>query len=393
MKILPINNPEVLEITYLQKVKVRSQIIYTILLCSIIIALGVLPLIHVDVSIKSAGILQTPIERNDIIIPVNGRINYLNIKENQKVTKGDTLLHIDAQGLTEQNRLAGNRINELEKLLNDVQQLSNVDATLNTSPKLQTPRYVAAWQQYQRQLRNASITKNQSRRAFERFKQLHDQKVVSDAEYEEHLTEKDQAIAEYDYIESQHKSQWQTDATGYRAELSQLYRDQSNWRNEESFYTLLAPLDGNIQNLIGLQTGTPVFANQKIAELTPDSSLIAMMYINPADIGLVRIGQDVRFQVDAFNYNQWGMLGGKVLDIAEDMVLDANKNPVFKVICGLANNQMQLPNGYIGKLKKGMTMQGRFMVTKRSLYQLLYDKIDNWMNPNLMSRAVIKQDQ
>ena len=37
-----------------------------------------------------------------------------------------------------------------------------------------------------------------------------------------------------------------------------------------------------------------------------------------------------------------------------------------------------------GKLKKGMTLQAYFNVARRSLYQLLYDKIDNWLNPQVM---------
>jgi HlyD family secretion protein len=30
-----------------------------------------------------------------------------------------------------------------------------------------------------------------------------------------------------------------------------------------------------------------------------------------------------------------------------------------------------------------MTLQARFMVAERTLWQLLYDKVDDWMNPNL----------
>ena len=33
--------------------------------------------------------------------------------------------------------------------------------------------------------------------------------------------------------------------------------------------------------------------------------------------------------------------------------------------------------------KKGMTVQARFIVARRSFWQLLFDKVDNWLNPNL----------
>lgn len=38
-------------------------------------------------------------------------------------------------------------------------------------------------------------------------------------------------------------------------------------------------------------------------------------------------------------------------------------------------------NGYKGYLKKGMTLQARFIITERTLWQLLYDKVDDWINP------------
>ena len=30
-----------------------------------------------------------------------------------------------------------------------------------------------------------------------------------------------------------------------------------------------------------------------------------------------------------------------------------------------------------------MSFTARFMITERTLYELLYDKLDDWLNPNL----------
>ena len=89
----------------------------------------------------------------------------------------------------------------------------------------------------------------------------------------------------------------------------------------------------------------------------------------------------VRFQVDAFNYNQWGLATGNVTEISSDIYF-VNEKPVFKVTCQLREDYLQLKNGYKGYLKKGMTLQARFVVAERTLWQLLYDKVDDWINPN-----------
>lgn len=38
-------------------------------------------------------------------------------------------------------------------------------------------------------------------------------------------------------------------------------------------------------------------------------------------------------------------------------------------------------SGKKGVLKKGMTVSAHFMITERSLFDLLYQKIDDWANP------------
>jgi HlyD family secretion protein len=57
---------------------------------------------------------------------------------------------------------------------------------------------------------------------------------------------------------------------------------------------------------------------------------------------------------------------------------------VFKVKCSLDVDHLKLKNGYKGYLKKGMNFTARFSVAERSLYQLLFDKVDDWINPNLI---------
>ena len=54
-----------------------------------------------------------------------------------------------------------------------------------------------------------------------------------------------------------------------------------------------------------------------------------------------------------------------------------------KVICALDSETLSLKNGYIGHIRKGMTVNANFIITQRTVFQLLYDKIDNWLNPKV----------
>ena len=42
-----------------------------------------------------------------------------------------------------------------------------------------------------------------------------------------------------------------------------------------------------------------------------------------------------------------------------------------------------LQSGYKGKISKGMTFTARFYLVERTLWQLLFDRVDDWFNPNL----------
>ena len=100
----------------------------------------------------------------------------------------------------------------------------------------------------------------------------------------------------------------------------------------------------------------------------------------PKDIGFIEKDMQVLFQIDAFDYNIWGISKGQVTEIASDFLI-INHRPVFKVKSKLNQPYLKLKNGYTGYLKKGMTLRARFTITERSLWQLLYDKADSWMNP------------
>jgi HlyD family secretion protein len=84
--------------------------------------------------------------------------------------------------------------------------------------------------------------------------------------------------------------------------------------------------------------------------------------------------------MDAFNYNQWGLLEGKVIDIDNNITIQDNQ-AYFKVRCSLNSKNIQLKSGYRTLVSKGMTLTTRYTIAKRSLYELLFDKVDDWLNP------------
>nr|WP_121271204.1 HlyD family efflux transporter periplasmic adaptor subunit [Pedobacter schmidteae] len=371
-------------IVYRSRIKRSSQLIYITAVSVILLTFIALPFIKTPISIKSSGLLQSAVEKTELVVPANGRLIKLKLKDNQKVKQGETLLIIDAALTKQQGSIVQNKQGQTGAFLRDIQTLLvYINRNGFSYPPLKTGQYTASWQQFAQELENARIAKNQAENTYNRYNKLYQNKALTDSEYERYKFEYEQAQSAYKMIITRYKTQWQTEANTLRTELQQLSGEEVELNEQKKQYTLKAPIDGSIQNLSGLQQGAYVFANQKIGEISPDTAITAFCYVKPADIGLIKKGQEVRFQIDAYNYNQWGLATGKVLDISDDIVIVNNDQPVFKVRCELNKDHLQLKNGYKGYLKKGMTFTARFKVTERSLYQLLYDKVDNWVNPNV----------
>jgi multidrug resistance efflux pump len=91
----PINNLENLH----AKNKIKSNSIYFIVLLALFSFLALLPFIKVDISSQSRGIIRSKTDNVPLTSIVSGKIIWKNIKNNNQVTKGDTLLKIAKEGL------------------------------------------------------------------------------------------------------------------------------------------------------------------------------------------------------------------------------------------------------------------------------------------------------
>jgi HlyD family secretion protein len=378
-----------LSIVYQYRIRTASKVIYISVLLAVMIALGALPFIHTRISVKGDGVLQAAIERSELTAPVSGRIIRTIMKDNKNVVSGDTLIIIDATLEIQQKHLIDERYRSIYRFLGDIKQLMKYSGrTLidNLNLKLVTSQYNASWEQFSLELLQKRHMREQAHKNLTRYTSLYKNNVISLAEFEKFSFEYDHAVSEYSLLINRYKSQWQAETLNYNEELRKLKASRTEIEQQQKLYIILAPFSGSLQNLTGLQAGSYVFANQRIAEISPDAQLTAYCFIKPANIGMIKVGQQINFQMHAFDYSRWGLLSGEVLDISDDIILINNTQPVFKVKCSLDKNYLELSNNTKGYLKKGMNFTARFNIADRSLFQLLYDKAEDWVDHDFQER-------
>jgi multidrug resistance efflux pump len=211
---------------------------------------------------------------------------------------------------------------------------------------------------------------------------LYKEKVIAMREFDEKEYAYNQLVAEFRSSIERQITLWQSDLSRYQIELTEAEALQKQLLEEREQYVIRASVTGTIQQLTGKYVGSSVQIGENLGVISPDSNLLVECYVKPQDIGFLRKGMQVNFQINSFNYNQWGLASGKIITIANDFIIQ-NQQPVFKVQCLLDKTFLKLKNGYVGRIKKGMSLRGRFIITKRSIYQLMYDKVDDWVNPKI----------
>lgn len=183
----------------------------------------------------------------------------------------------------------------------------------------------------------------------------------------------------------QQKASWETQKRELEERVKNIDCNISKINVEENNYVVLAPISGTIESFSGLQVGSFINASQLIATISATDDLIVESTVAPNDIGLIKKNQDVKFQIDAFDYNQWGLLEGKVIDIDRNITIQGEQ-AFFKVRSSLNCTAMKLQSGYKSKVSKGMTLTSRYIITRRSLFDLLFDKMDDWLNPKQVTK-------
>jgi len=354
-----------------------SKVVYLILLLIFITLLLLLPIITVDITSQSNGVIRSRYDDNILQSAVYGEVTRARISENLMVKQGDTILVINTQKTDEQINYYQLQINEETIHLNDLALLLG-----NGHAQLASNLFRQESAGYLGKLEEQKVKMEKVEREFLMAETLYAKKVIPKMEYEEKKNNRDFEISSYKSISEQQKLAWQTRYTEIKTKIEGLRSNIGQLQREKQQYIITAPITGTITGYTGVKEGNFIVPNQQIARISPDDELLVECFISPSNIGLIHPDMDVRFQFHSFNYNQWGTGSGKVTELSSN-VININDQPFFKVRCSLDQSYLSLKNGYKGYLKKGMTLTGRFMITKRSLFQLLYDKTDNWLNPKI----------
>ncbi len=365
----------------------KSKVIYAIILLSILCLLLMLPFTYVDVYTSGRGIIKPDKERVTLTTLHTSKVMTSQIKNNTLIHKGDVLAILDSDLMDEKLSLLEELTSNTEALIHDLEYLLKANKSISFH-NLKSSKYKKEYLLYKEKKEEKTTKLRLTRKNKERNYPLFQREVISRTDYEKIKFEFDVAENALQQFEKQEQNNWQSELSNLEDELLKQKSAYSEALKNKSQFTITAPISGTLLNVRSIEEGSVLSAGEVFAEISPNTTLRVECYLPPSDIGLLSVGNPVSFQVDAYNYNQWGVVDGKVMEINDDMEM-INDSPMFKIICSLEKETLLLKNGFEGNLKKGMTLSTQFKIAERSLFDLLYDKTDDWLNP---SQHIIAQN-
>lgn len=353
----------------------RSQTIYTILLVSIVIICAALPFIKIDLYTDSPGMIKPSKERNPITSPINGKINEVLVLENSPVEEGDTLVVLDDSSISHELRLLEEQIDSLKLYVHDLKLMCHYKTNLSNS--LSTNLGKSQFLQYEQKLKDINDIWQRQLSLFKTQNHLFEKGVIAKVEFETSSYELEKSRNELQYFKKHQKNLWQNQLYQKQSDLRLAQTKLVSLKKSKDLHYIVSPSTGTVQELRGFETNNFLYTGTAIAEISPQTDLMVECYISPSDIGLLKKDHPVKYQIDAFDHIRWGMATGKIVRINED-ISNINNLPMFKVLCSINETSLFLNKTIHGTFQKGMTLKALFFIENRSLFQLLFDELEDW---------------
>lgn len=159
-------------------------------------------------------------------------------------------------------------------------------------------------------------------------------------------------------------------------QIAQLTNQISEAKLTLQYQEIRSPRDGIIFDLQPSATGYVVNSERPILKVVPVDQLVARVFVSNREIGFVKPGQPAKIRVDAFPYNEFGELDGRILSIGSDVLepSDTQNYYRFPITVSLDSSYLNYRNRRL-PLITGMSVTANIVLRQRPVIALFTDKI------------------
>lgn len=202
------------------------------------------------------------------------------------------------------------------------------------------------------------------------------QKSVMEAERLQSLVERQEAEGQQVELEAEQqlkKLTMQADQLQAKITETKMLLNKARTNLDQKF--LYAPINGTVSSLNVRNIGEVAQPGQTVVAIAPTNAPLVLSAVLPnREAGLVKQGMPVQVKFDAFPYQDYGVISGKVISISPDAKLDERLGAVYQVEIALDQDKITHEDRRI-PLKTGQTATAEILIRQRRIIDILLDPI------------------
>lgn len=318
--------------------------VFTLLIAAIVWAC----LSEIDVVITSSGSIQPVGNLNVVQSYANGSVKAINITEGDYVEKDDVLieldtqsLDIDAEQLDSQKKILDAQLKIYTKI-KDGEKLSEIkiddyDDELKTyiqSILDNDKSYHNTLDNLEKDKENADLNHQIAQIQLEEYEANGTER---EAEMQELMVQqyelaKDQADVKIKDTKTQYSSQVNSKLSEISGQLDEIETNLEKYSLSKDYQYITAPVSGHINSINVNTIGAAVTSAQELVTIVPDNTPVEMVcYVKNMDIADVEIGMETEIKLEAYPYNKYGTVKGKVKYISPSTFVSEQMGSVYLV--------------------------------------------------------------
>ncbi|EWM55188.1 HlyD family efflux transporter periplasmic adaptor subunit [Ruminococcus flavefaciens] len=341
-----------------------------------------------DIVVTSSGTIQPVGNISSLNSKTGGTIKAINVEEGAYVTLGQVLIQLDTQTLdidvdtlNSQKRVLEAQ-KEFYNMIRKGDDISNVDISGyagHIQPYLLTiidndKAYHSNLSTLESAKENAGLTRDIANIKLEEYNR---NEAVSQAEYDAQKLVVKQAENEFIQAETNvlkakttYSEQINSSLSEISGKLGQVNSELEKYRISIENQNIVAPVNGYINSISVNNIGENVTAAQQMVTIVPANTPVEMVcYIKNMDIADIKVGMDAEIKLEAYPYNKYGTVKGKVKYISPSSFNTEKMGSVYLVKLDVDDTNPNI------NVMSGLTGAVEVKVGKRSIMRYFLDPI------------------
>ena len=388
--------PSLLEIIERPAHKAGTVIIvgfFTLLAAAVIWAC----LSKIDVVVTASGSVQPKGNINVVKTYAGGTVKSINVSEGAFVKKGETLINLDTESLDIDEKKLENQKKILE-MQKEIYQKINKGEDIS---KLKIDKYDDELQPYVKAIKDSDASYKNTLESLEKEKSTADlNKQIAEIQREEYnengsdrqkrmqeltVNQYQEAIEEADLkikdAKMQYSVQINSKITEINGQLDEINSDLEKYKLSKEYQQITSPVDGYVNSIAVNTVGQAVSSAEELITIVPENAEPEMVcYIQNMDIADIEVGTETEIKLEAYPYNKYGTVKGKVTYVSPSSFVNEKMGSVYLVKINIT----EIPGGI--DVISGLSGSVEIKIGKRSVMDYFLDPIKKVFGESLKEK-------